>query len=82
MGWNVLGTALLATIVAIVILSAPLPIRVFTEGPTNVWVTRFPGVWLPAVLVQAALLGHLLVFRKLAREYKPASMPEVSPSST
>ena len=82
MGWNVLGTALLATIVAIAILSAPLPIRVFTEGPTNVWVTGFPGVWLPAVLVQAALLGHLLVFRKLASEYKRASMPEVSPSST
>ena len=82
MGWNVLGTALLATIVTIAILSAPLPIRVFTEGPTNVWVTGFPGVWLPAVLVQAALLGHLLVFRKLASEYKPASMLEVSPSST
>jgi hypothetical protein len=31
------------------------------------FVAHFPFVWLPAFLVQAALLGHLLVFRRLAR---------------
>jgi hypothetical protein len=32
----------------------------------NVWVMRPPFVWLPAVMVLAALAGHLLVFRALA----------------
>jgi hypothetical protein len=36
--------------------------------PANVWVTRPPFVWLPAVLVLAALLGHLVLFRRLANE--------------
>jgi hypothetical protein len=63
--WNVLGLVLLANIVTIAILSAPIPFQLFEEGPPNLYVTGFPGVWLPAVLVQAALLGHLLVFRRL-----------------
>jgi hypothetical protein len=33
-----------------------------------VWVTYPPYVWLPAVMVLAALAGHLLIFRALARE--------------
>lgn len=33
-----------------------------------VWVAYAPFVWLPMVLVQAALMGHLLVLRKLLRE--------------
>jgi len=66
--WNILGLALLTAIVTIAILTAPVPFRLFHEGPANVWVTRFPGVWLPAILVQAALLGHLLVFRRLASD--------------
>ena len=65
LAWNVVGLGLLATIVTIAILSAPLPFRLFTAGPANVYVTGFPGVWLPAVMVQAALLGHVLVFRRL-----------------
>jgi hypothetical protein len=35
--------------------------------PSNIWVTQAPWVWLPAVMVLAALLGHVLVFRRLAR---------------
>jgi hypothetical protein len=31
----------------------------------------FPYVWLPTFLVQAALFGHLLVFRALARKRTP-----------
>ena len=63
--WNALGTALLANILTIALLSAPTPFRVFHNEPANVWVTRAPWVWLPTVLVLAALLGHLLVFRRL-----------------
>ena len=65
LAWNVMGLLLLTTIVVVALLSAPVPFRVFTTGPPNVYVTGFPGIWLPAVLVQAALLGHLLVFRRL-----------------
>lgn len=64
--WNVLGLALLANIVTIAILSAPVPFRVFMNEPANVWVTRAPWVWLPTVLVMAAVLGHALLFRRLA----------------
>ena len=64
--WNWLGLALLVNIVTIAILSAPTPFRVFVEGPPNVFVTQVPFVWLPVVLVQAALVGHLLLFRRLS----------------
>jgi hypothetical protein len=65
--WNCAGLALLANIVTIAIVSTPTPLRVFMAEPANTFVTHWPWVWLPAFLVPAALLGHLLAFRKLAR---------------
>jgi hypothetical protein len=70
--WNVLGLALLVTIVTIAMLSAPTPMRVFMNEPANTFVTTFPYVWLPAVLVMYALLGHVLVFRKLSETARGA----------
>jgi hypothetical protein len=64
--WNVVGLALLANIVTIAMLSAPLPIRRFWNEPANTFVMHAPWIWLPAFLVQGALFGHLLVFRWLA----------------
>lgn len=66
LGFNFVGLALLVTIVTIAILSTPTPLRRFHQGPANVFVAEWPFVWLPALLVQAAWFGHLLVFRKLA----------------
>jgi hypothetical protein len=63
--WNALGALLLANIVGIALLSAPTPVRVFMNEPANTWVTRAPWVWLPAVMVLAAIVGHVLVFRRL-----------------
>ena len=63
--WNTMGLALLLNVVAIALLSAPTPFRVFTNEPANVWITRAPWVWLPATMVLAALAGHLLVYRWL-----------------
>jgi hypothetical protein len=63
--WNAAGFALLLNIVAISILSTPIPIRVFHNEPANVWITAFPFVWLPTVMVMAALVGHLIIFRRL-----------------
>lgn len=66
LAWNLLGLALLFVIVAVAIVSAPVPFRVFMNEPANTLVTTAPFVWLPTVLVQAAWIGHLLVFRRLA----------------
>lgn len=68
LGWNLLGLGLLANIVVIAVLSTPVPFRSFTEGPANLLPSTFPYVWLPSFLVQAALFGHLVLFRRLARQ--------------
>ena len=65
--WNVAGLALLANIAAIAVLSTPTPLRAFWNEPANTFVAHWPWIWLPSFLVQAALLSHLLAFRKLAR---------------
>jgi hypothetical protein len=64
--WNVLGLALLINVVTVAIVSTP-PIRFFGDGQIVTFVTYAPFVWLPAVMVVAALAGHLLIFRALRR---------------
>jgi len=49
----------------VAVISTPL-FRWFGDDKLNTWVTYPPFVWLPAVMVTAALIGHLLVFRWLA----------------
>ncbi|MFN8060389.1 MAG: hypothetical protein U0Q12_14640 [Vicinamibacterales bacterium] len=63
--WNVMGLLLLVNVLTIAMLSAPTPLRLFHNEPANVWITAMPWVWLPAVMVFGALLGHVLVFRRL-----------------
>jgi hypothetical protein len=65
--WNLVGLGLLINIVIIAILSTPVSFRVFLNEPANTFITHAPYVWLPVFLVQAALCGHLLVFRRLWR---------------
>jgi hypothetical protein len=77
--WNVVGAALLLNVVGVGLLSAPTPLRVFHNEPANVWVTRAPWVWLPTVMVAAAILGHVLVFRRLRA---PAGGPVPAARST
>lgn len=62
--WNAIGFVLLVNIVGIAILSFPL-FAFFGPDKLNVWVTYPPFVWLAGVLVPAALLGHILIWRKL-----------------
>jgi hypothetical protein len=63
LGWNVMGLALLITIVVISILSLPTPLRVFTSEPANTIVTRFPFIWLPGFLVPLAYTLHFFALR-------------------
>jgi hypothetical protein len=65
MAWNVGGFGLLMNIVIVSILATPR-FGYFGADQLNVWVTYPPFVWLPAVMVLAALAGHLLIFRKLS----------------
>jgi len=75
LAWNLLGIALLANIVIVAVLSTPVPFRAFADGPPNLLPSTFPYVWLPTFLVQAALFGHLVVFRALARPEAPPAGP-------
>lgn len=58
--YNFLGLALLFTIVLMSILSMPTPFRQFMNEPSNVIMTIFPFIWLPAFLVPFAFGLHLL----------------------
>lgn len=62
--WNVFGLALLLNVVTVAILATPR-FAYFGPDSLNVWVMRTPYVWLPAVMVLAALAGHLVIFRAL-----------------
>jgi hypothetical protein len=62
--WNVLGGVLLLNIVVISILSTPR-FAVFGADRLNTFVMVTPFVWLPAVMVLAALAGHLIVWRAI-----------------
>lgn len=63
--WNLAGLALLINIMGVAILSVPGPLRAFHNEPANTLVLHFPYVWIPAIFVMAALLGHLVLFRKI-----------------
>ena len=64
--WNVLGLFLVINVVTVGILSTPR-FRLFGDDRVNVFITYPPFIWLPAVMVLAALAGHLIVFRALSR---------------
>jgi hypothetical protein len=64
--WNVLGLVLLVNVVAVAIASMPL-FKAFGDDRVVTFVTYPPFVWLPAVMVLAALAGHLVIFRAIRR---------------
>ncbi|MDB4993572.1 MAG: hypothetical protein JWM74_1004 [Myxococcaceae bacterium] len=65
LAWNVLGTLLLLAIVTIAFTSTPM-FHAFGTRPEqlNTWVAYFPFVYL-ALCVMGALIGHVVVFRRL-----------------
>jgi hypothetical protein len=71
--WNWMGLGFLTIVVFIAIFSFPTPWRVFTEEPSNLWVTIWPYIVLPGCLVWSALIGHLLIFKKLKLDPKSYS---------
>lgn len=71
--FNLVGLALLANVVIVGILSFPSPFRVFMNEPSNIWITFAPFSLLPCCLVATALMGHVLVFRRLGHESRSSS---------
>ena len=69
------GLLLLANIVVVAILSAPLPFRQFFNEPANTVIADFPWVWLPGVLVPVAYALHLLSWRQVERRASGARLP-------
>lgn len=63
--FDLIGLGLLINVLAVAILSMPTPFQQFT--PDNTWVGFFPFIWLPAGLVTFALLGHVVLTRRLLR---------------
>ena len=72
--WNILGMACLAVIGALAVLTSP-SVHGFGAGAAHInsWVLYFPYTLLPVLLVPFALLGHLLLTRKLLSERDPCS---------
>jgi hypothetical protein len=64
--WNVTGQILLIVVAAVAFAASPV-FRAFGDDQLNVWVTQFPYVWI-AVMVAAALFGHVVTLRKLIGE--------------
>lgn len=75
--WNVACLGLLINILATAVLSMPTPLRVFMNEPANTIVSRFPVVWLPALLVPMAYGLHFLSLRQLLVRKKTASLEHV-----
>lgn len=64
--WNILGLALLLNVIVVAILATPT-IRYFGNAELNTWITYPPFIWLPGVMVVAALAGHVVIARSLWR---------------
>jgi hypothetical protein len=79
--WNVLGSVLLAVILAIAVASLP-GWAAFGSEPArlNTWIAYFPFVWLPAGPVSGAVLGHALLWRRLSsRGMRGRALAPLSP---
>ena len=63
--FNVIGLGLLVNVVVTALLSLPTAFRQFTEGPPITLIANSLFIWLPLWLVQGALFGHVLLFRRL-----------------
>jgi hypothetical protein len=64
LAWNALGIAALLVIAGIAVGTAPF-VQAFGPAQVNAWVSYLPFVYLPGVMVAAAIAGHVLVLRRL-----------------
>lgn len=65
LAFNAIGSATLFAVTTIAVLSSPLPIRAYHDGPALMLAYHFPYGWIVPFCVGGALFGHVLVFRWL-----------------
>ena len=65
--FNVVGTSLLAAVIFIALTSGPFPFRQYMNEPQVLLVYHFPFSWIVSIAVASAMLGHLVLFRKLLK---------------
>lgn len=63
--FNLVGTSLLAVVMSIALKSSPFPFRQYMNEPQVLLVYHFPFSWIVSIAVAGALLGHLVLIRKL-----------------
>jgi len=63
--WNIVCLLLLANIVVMAVLSAPLPIQQFGFNQPNIALLYFPFIWLPCGIVPVVLFAHMVALRRL-----------------
>ncbi len=66
LAFNAIGTALLLAVIAIVLLSSPLPIKQYAGPPILVGL-YLPYAWIAPVCVAGAMSAHLMLWRALLR---------------
>jgi hypothetical protein len=64
LAFNVLGSALLLGVIAIVLQSSPIPLRTY-EGLPILLGFHLPYAWIAPVCVAGAMAGHVILWRKL-----------------
>ncbi|GAB2604414.1 hypothetical protein [Spirosoma areae] len=74
--WHILALLLLINIVALAVLSAPVPFQQLAFEQPNVGVLKFPFVGLPGVVVPIVLFGHLVSIRQLVIQARNGLTPE------
>ena len=75
--WNTLGLATLGNIVIVALTSMPGPSRLFMNEPSARFITSLPYIFIPTLFVTTALLGHVLLFRRLRIEAKSGELRHV-----
>ena len=63
--FNLVGTSLLVVVICIALTSSPFPFRQYMNEPQVLLIYHFPFSWIVSIAVAGALLGHLVLFRKL-----------------
>jgi hypothetical protein len=63
--FNLVGSSLLAVVMFTALTSSPFPFRQYMNEPQVLLVYHFPFSWIVSIAVAGALLGHLILFRKL-----------------
>lgn len=65
--WNIVCLLLLANIIVMALLSAPLPIQQFGFSQPNIALLYFPFIWLPCCIVPIVLFAHVVTLRRLIK---------------